>query len=75
LPEHAEIRAAFIAESVADVAADYEIDEITGTAPKADSAGIFTLSKPNEGWSPGDYRIEFFVNDEPATTLRFKIVK
>src|SRR5436190_5493612 len=69
LRENAEIRAAFIAESVADVAADYEIDETNATPPKPDSGGTFTLSKPEEGWSPGSYRIEFFVNDEPATTV------
>ena len=75
LRENAEIRAAFIAESVADVAADYEIDETNATPPKPDSGGTFTLSKPEEGWSPGSYRIEFFVNDDPATTVEFKISK
>jgi hypothetical protein len=75
LPEHANIRAAFIAENVADVAADYEIDESDATAPKPDSGGTFTVSKPEEGWSPGSYRIEFFVNDEPAAAVKFRISK
>jgi hypothetical protein len=75
LPDQAQIRATFVAESVADVSADYGIDEITATSPKSDSGGTFTLTKPDEGWAPGNYRIEFFVNDKPATTLRFKISK
>ncbi|HEY6070455.1 MAG TPA: hypothetical protein VIU85_03695 [Chthoniobacterales bacterium] len=75
LPEHAEVRARFIAENVADVSADYEIDEARATAPKADSSGVFTLSKPDGGWTPGRYRVEFFVNAEPAQTVKFKISK
>ena len=73
LSEHAEIRARFIAENVADVSADYEIDEARATAPKADSSGVFTLSKPKGGWTPGNYRVEFFVNAEPTQTVRFRI--
>jgi hypothetical protein len=73
--QHAEIRAVFIAESVADVSADYQIDESTTNAPAADSSGTFTLSKPEDGWSPGDYRVEFFVHDELAQTVKFKISK
>lgn len=75
LPEHAEVRARFIAENVADVSADYEIDEARAAAPKADSSGVFTLSKPDGGWTPGNYRVEFFVNAEPAQTVKFKISK
>jgi hypothetical protein len=75
LPEHAEIRARFVAENVVDVSADYEIDEAKAVAPKPDSSGTFTLSKPEGGWTPGDYRVEFFVNDESAQTVKFKIVR
>ena len=75
LPEHTEIRAIFIAENVADVSADYEIDEAKTTAPKTDSNGTFTLSKPESGWTPGNYRVEFLMNHEPAQTVKFKISK
>ena len=71
----AEIRAAFIAEKVADVSADYEIDESKASAPKPDAGATFTLAKPRAGWTPGSYRVEFFVDDEPAATVKFKIVK
>jgi hypothetical protein len=75
LPTKAEVRATFIAENVADVSADYQIDESTTTAPAPDSNGSFTLSKPESGWTPGNYRVEFFLADEPAATVKFKISK
>lgn len=75
LREHAKVRAVFIAESVADVAADYQIDEMETTAPATNSGGAFTLSRPNDGWDPGNYRLEFYVDDTLADTVKFKIVK
>jgi len=75
LPAKAKIRATFIAENVVDVAADYEIDDADTVAPSPNSGGLFTLSKPEDGWIPGDYRVEFFVNDEPAGAVKFKITK
>src|SRR5439155_18619739 len=75
LSEHAKIRAAFIAENVADVSADSEIDEMETTAPAENSGGVFSLSRPENGWIPGNYRVEFFVDDRPAETVKFKISK
>jgi hypothetical protein len=70
-----EIRATFIAENVADVSAESEIDEVKAVAPKPDSGATFTLARPKTGWTPGNYRVEFFVDDEPTATVKFKIVK
>jgi hypothetical protein len=70
-----EIRALFIAENVADVSADYQIDESKTTAPSPNSSGVFTLSHPDGGWTAGDYRVEFFVDDELTQAVRFKITK
>ena len=75
LPDHAKIRASFIADNVADVSADYQIDESTTAAPAPNSSGTFTLSKPEGGWAPGNYRVEFFLNDAPTETVKFKISK
>ena len=75
LPDHAKIRASFIAGNVADVSADYEIDEASAVAPTPNSSGTFTLSKPEGGWAPGNYRVEFFLNDAPTETVKFKISK
>jgi hypothetical protein len=75
LRNKAEIRAVLIAESVADVSADYQIDDSSTTAPTSNCSGTFTLSTPKDGWAPGNYRIEFFVDDELAQTVKFKISK
>jgi hypothetical protein len=75
LPDHAKIRAVFMAENVADVSADYQIDETSAVAPTPNASGTFTLSKPEEGWATGNYRVEFFVGDEPAATVKFKVSK
>jgi hypothetical protein len=75
LPDHAKIRAVFIAENVADVSADYEIDETSAVAPTPNANGTFTLSKPEDGWATGNYRVEFFVEDQPAERVKFKVSK
>src|SRR2546423_11096582 len=75
LPDKAEVRAVFIAENVADVSADYQIEESTTTAPAANASGSFKLSKPQNGWRPGNYRVEFFINNAAAPNAEFKIVK
>jgi hypothetical protein len=75
IADRAEIRAVFIADNVADVSAGYQIDQSTTTAPSPNSSGVFTLSKPEEGWTPGNYRIEFFVDDQLTQTLKFTISK
>ena len=75
LPDHAKIRASFIADNVADVSADYQIDESTTAAPAPNSSGTFTLSKPEGGWAPGNYRVEFYLDDALTETVKFKIVR
>ena len=75
LRAEAKIRAVFIAENVADVTADYQIDEIETTAPAPNAGGTFTLSQPQGGWAPGNYRVEFYLDDILTQTVRFKIVK
>jgi hypothetical protein len=71
----ANIRVAWVAENVADVATDYEIDEASAVAPAPDSRGTFTLSQPGGGWVPGNYRVEFYVDDALAGTVKLKISK
>jgi hypothetical protein len=75
LPDQAKIRAVLVAENVADVSADSQIDETSAVAPTPNSVGTFTLSKPEQGWAMGDYRVEFFLDDEPAKTVKFKVSK
>ena len=51
------------------------IDEATTSATAPDSHGIFTLARPEDGWAPGDYRVEFYVDDALTETVKLKIAK
>ena len=71
----ANIRAVLIAEAVANVGTGYEMEEDSAVAPASDSRGTLTLDRPDEGWVPGNYRVDFFVDDAPAGTVKLKISK
>jgi hypothetical protein len=75
LSENATIRAVFIAENVPDVSANSQIDEMETTVAAANSGGSFELSRPGQTWTPGDYRVEFYLDDALAGTVKFKILK
>lgn len=76
LPKEAKIRATWIAENVEDIAPpDYTIDEADATAPAPNSHGNFVLSRPEEGWAPGEYRVEFYVDGALVDTVKLKIAK
>jgi len=71
---HAKVRAVWIAESVSEVAPpDYKVDEASTIADSPNSFGTFTLSRPDDGWAPGDYRVEFYVDEALAETVKLKI--
>lgn len=68
------VRAVWIAEDVGDVApANGKIDEKTLTLEGDTNDGDFSLKKPDKGWPPGKYRVDIYVNDEVATTMKFTI--
>lgn len=74
LPAQAKLRAVWIAEDVGAVAPpNYKVDETSLIAPAPDSHGTFTLSRPNAGWPAGDYRVELYVGETLAETIKFKI--
>ena len=76
LRPQAKIRAVWVAENVGDIAPpNYKIDEATTTATLPDAHGVFTLSRPDDGWAPGDYRVEFYVDDALVETARLKITE
>jgi hypothetical protein len=73
---HAKIRALWIAEQVDGVAPpDYTVDEANATATAPDSHGVFTLARPEAGWTPGVYRVEFYVDDQFADAAKLKITQ
>jgi len=76
LPPQAKIRAVWIAENIGDAAPpDYTIDESTALTSDPNSNGTFTLSRPGNGWAPGDYRVEFYIDDALNETVKLKISK
>jgi hypothetical protein len=75
LPLFAKVRAVWIADNADNAPADYKIDETFAVVKTTDLEGTFTLNRPDDGWTPGNYRIESFVDDKMAQTVKFKIVK
>lgn len=74
LPLNATVRLAWIAEDVGDVVdPNFVIDEVKRTISAPESGGRFTLSRPRDGWAPGKYRIELYLNDELMETVRCTI--
>ena len=68
------IRAVWIAEDTGEVAPpDYKVDEATNIATAPDAVGTFTLSRPEDGWAAGKYRVEFYVGNVLAETLKLTI--
>lgn len=75
LRDHAKVRVVWIAESVEGVPPNYKVDEASAFADGRYSHGHFVLSRPEDGWAPGEYRAEFYVDDELQDTLKLRITK
>jgi hypothetical protein len=76
LAKGARVRAVWIAENIGeDFPPDYKVDEASAIAESPTSHGAFTLSRPDDGWALGDYRVEFYVDDVLFETVKLKIVK
>ena len=74
LPNKTKIRAVWIAEDTGEVAPlDYKVDEATNIAAAPDAFGAFTLSRPEDGWAAGKYRVEFYVGNVLAETVKLTI--
>ena len=72
----ARIKAVWIAENIGeDFPKDYKIDEVSAVAESPTEHGAFTLTRPEEGWATGDYRVEFYVDDVLVDAIKLKIVK
>jgi hypothetical protein len=68
------IRAVWIAEGIGYTALkDAKITEASATAYKPDDNGSFALARPKGGWPAGKYRLELYVGDRLAETLKFTI--
>jgi hypothetical protein len=73
LRKNAKIRAVWIAQDTGVAPADFKVDEANAVAPVSNAFGKFTLSRPSDGWAPGKYRIEFYVDGELTDTAEVTI--
>ena len=68
------IRGVWVADDVGGAApAGTKIDEKTLSVDGDTDDGVFSLSKPTNGWPLGEYHIEIYVNDDLATKIKFAI--
>jgi hypothetical protein len=75
LREGANVKAVWIAENIGeDFPQDYKVDEASAVAASPTARGIFTLVRPEDKWVPGDYRVEFYVDDVLVDAVKMKIV-
>jgi hypothetical protein len=75
LRPQANIRVLWIAENVDGVEANYQIDNAFAVAETPNSHGTFKLAQPDEGWMPGEYRVEFYIDGRLAETAELTITK
>jgi len=72
----AKVKAAWIAENIGeDYPQDYKVDEASVVADSPTAQGAFTLARPEDGWAPGDYRVEFYVDNVLVDSVKMKIVQ
>lgn len=72
----ANVKATWIAENIGeDYPQDYKVDEASAVAESPTAQGAFTLARPEEGWAPGDYRVEFYVDNVLVDAVKMKITQ
>jgi hypothetical protein len=68
------VRGALIAEDVGNVApANTKVADKTLTLDEDTDDGDFYFSKPDNGWPVGKYRIDIYVNEQLAGSVKFTI--
>jgi len=76
LRQGAKVKAVWIAENIGeDFPQDYKVDEASAVTETPSAHGAFTLTRPEDGWAPGDYRVEFYVDDVLVDVVKLKIVE
>jgi hypothetical protein len=76
VPSGAKVRSDWIAVNTNGAApANYKIDSVELKIGKLVNSVDFNFSKPTKGWPVGDYRIDLFIDDKPATNVKFTVTK
>ncbi len=74
VPNGAKLRGAWIAEKTQVAPPNYRIDGTELVKGPLMNQVTFTMSRPNNGWPVGDYRVDLFINDKAAGSVRFSVV-
>ena len=76
LRQGAKVKAVWIAENIGeDFPQDYKVDEASAVTETPSAHGAFTLTRPEDGWAPGNYRVEFYVDDVLVNAVKLKIAE
>ena len=76
LRQGANVKAVWIAENIGeDFPQHYKVDEASAVAETPTARGAFTLARPEGGWTPGDYRVEFYADNVLVDTVNMKITE
>jgi hypothetical protein len=76
LRQGANVKAVWIAENIGeDFPRDYKVDEASAIAETPRAHGAFTMTRPEDGWALGDYRVEFYVDDVLVDAVKLKIAE
>lgn len=73
LPKGAKLKSAWIAEKTKVAPPNYEIDSAVHPPGSFTNRATFTMTKPNKGWPPGDYRVDLLINDKVVNSVKFQI--
>ncbi|MBM3470049.1 MAG: RDD family protein [Armatimonadetes bacterium] len=73
VPEDTLVRALWIAEQVEGLPANDTVGEYEVKAGGPLNRGNFSLSRPDNGWAAGTYRVELYLAGQLAHTARFRI--
>jgi len=73
VPKGAKLKAAWIAEKTKVAPPNYQIDSTELDVGSLMNRATFSMSKPNAGWPPGDYRVDLAINGKLLNTVRFKV--
>ena len=66
----------WIAEDIGeDFPQDYKVDEASAVAATPTTRGAVTLTRPEDGWMPGDSRVEFYVDNVLVDAVKMKIAQ
>ena len=74
VPNGAKLGSAWIAEKPQVAPPNYRIDSKEMKKGPMENRVWFSLSRPNKGWPVGDYRVDLFINDKAAGSVKFSVV-